>query len=186
MDPRVALTRLLSRHEPEDEKETRDLARMREHALTLADPLSPAQLPGHFTASAIVIEPSAERVCLVHHKKLLRWLQPGGHVEPSDGADLGRAALREVLEETGLAARLHERAPAPLDVDIHAIPARATAPGHDHLDVRFLVVADAAEARFDPNESLGLGWFSWAEALELAGDAALVRLLRKAERHVRY
>ncbi len=183
MDWRALLVRQLSSHRAEDDKETRDLAAMRRHALELAEPLSPSQWPAHFTASAVVVDPGGERVCLVFHKKLERWLQPGGHIEPADGADFSRAALREVLEETGLDARLHERAAAPLDVDIHFIPARGAAPGHEHLDVRFLVVAATRDARHDPAESLGLRWFGWGEALEVAGDAALVRLLEKARRH---
>lgn len=191
MDSRLALLELLANHVPFDEKEARDLASMRTYARELGDPLSPDALPGHpvgyraarhFTASALVIGPSSDHVCLVHHRKLGRWLQPGGHVEASDQADLVRTALREVREETGLEVELHATAPKPLDVDIHLIPARAAAPAHEHLDVRFLTVAASTVARFDPSESLGVRWFSWQDALREAGDEALVRLLEKGRR----
>src|SRR5436189_5409859 len=59
-------------------------------------------VPGHFTASAFVLSPDRRDLVLIHHKKLGIWVQPGGHVEPSDDDLLG-AARREVLEEVGLA-----------------------------------------------------------------------------------
>jgi 8-oxo-dGTP pyrophosphatase MutT (NUDIX family) len=185
MDVRPLLLELLARHCPEGDKEAADLARMREYARTLADPVSPDELGAHFTASAIVVDPPAEHVCFVYHKKLGRWLQPGGHVDRADQGSLVRAALREVREETGLEVKLHAVAPAPLDVDIHAIPARGAAAEHEHLDVRFLTVAATTAIAFDPDESLGVRWFTWEEALQSGCDAALARLLGKAERACR-
>jgi len=40
------------------------------------------------------------RILLHHHAKLQRWLPPGGHVELDELPD--DAAVREVLEETGV------------------------------------------------------------------------------------
>ncbi len=56
----------------------------------------------HFTASALVVDPSRARTALVHHRKLGIWVQPGGHLD-ADDASYEAAALREVREETGLA-----------------------------------------------------------------------------------
>ena len=56
-----------------------------------------------WTASVLVLG-SDRRVLLLFHAKLGVWLGPGGHVEPGESPD--RAALREVLEETGLAVTL--------------------------------------------------------------------------------
>ena len=55
--------------------------------------------PGHITCTAVVLHPDRERVLLVHHHRLQRWLLPGGHVEESD-AILADAARREAIEET--------------------------------------------------------------------------------------
>jgi 8-oxo-dGTP pyrophosphatase MutT (NUDIX family) len=185
MDSRRLLLATLASHRAEDEKEATDLANMRRYAETLGDPLSPAELPAHFTASAIVVDTARDHVCMVHHKKLERWLQPGGHVEAADHGKLELTALREVREETGLDVVLYALAPAPLDVDIHVIPARGPAAEHEHLDVRFLALATTSTTTVDPNESLGVRWFTWEEAREKASDPALVRMLAKAERHCR-
>jgi 8-oxo-dGTP pyrophosphatase MutT (NUDIX family) len=175
------LALLLSRHTPADEKETEDLARMRAYAHALLQPFSRAQAGAHFTGSAVVTDPEGARVVLVHHRKLKRWLQPGGHADPEDAGSMQRTALREAHEETGCRVFLHPRAPLPLDVDVHAIPGRQDEPGHLHLDVRFLVVAEEPEAlAHDPAESFGAQWLSWDEALARADEPPLRRLLQKA------
>ncbi len=178
---RDALLKLLAEHRPADAKEREDWERMLVFARTLEAPLSRAQPEAHFTGSAVVVDPTGERVCLVHHAKLRRWLQPGGHAEPGDGGDLRATGLREAREETGLPVRWHPAAPGALDVDVHAIPARKDEPGHLHLDVRCLVVADDPERlRADETETFGARWLSWNEALAVADEPALSRLLQKA------
>ena len=173
----------LSRAVPEDDKERADLDAMRAFARELELPFSRAQATAHFTGSAVVVDPDGTRVCLVHHAKLGRWLQPGGHADPADEGLMPQTALREAREETGMRVSLHPHAPRPLDVDVHVIPTRKTEPEHRHLDVRYLVVAENPEAlAHDPNESLGARWLSWEEALRAADEPALLRLLAKARR----
>lgn len=98
-------------------------------------------VPGHFTVSAFVID-AQQRVLLIFHPKLCRWLQPGGHIEPTD-ADPIETARREVLEETGLddLQLMHDGL---VDFDIHDIPAFGTEPAHQHYDLRFLFRADGS------------------------------------------
>lgn len=176
-----SLATLLSSHLPSDAREEADLSTMRAAWSGLSDPLSRHQPGAHFTASAVVVNPTGDAVALIHHGKLDRWLQPGGHVEPADGGSLADAALREAAEETGCSVTLHPHAPRPLDVDAHLIPARKNEDAHHHLDVRFLVVAaDPAQLSHDPAESHGIGWFGWDEALARADEEPLRRLLRKA------
>ncbi|HYV45976.1 MAG TPA: NUDIX hydrolase [Myxococcaceae bacterium] len=180
---RRALISLLDAHHPEDAQERADLEAMREAARALERPFSREQPGAHFTGSAMVVDPAGTRACLVHHAKLNRWLQPGGHADEADGGAMEVTALREAREETGLRVHLHPTAPRPLDVDAHRIPARQTEPEHRHLDVRYLVVAENPEAlAHDPNESHGARWVGWDEALALADEPALKRLLRKAKR----
>jgi len=177
----MTLIELLSTHSPVDDKERADLATMRDFATSLTEPFSRTQWPAHFTGSAVVVAPDGARVCLVLHAKLNRWLQPGGHADAADAGSMEATALREAREETGLEISLHPRAPRPLDVDVHVIPARKTEPEHRHLDVRYLAVAEHPDAlKHDPTESHGAQWLSWDDALARADEAPLRRLLEKA------
>ncbi|MBK7859279.1 MAG: NUDIX hydrolase [Archangiaceae bacterium] len=171
----------LNSHVPTDGKERADTAAMCVYAATLAEPLSRKQHPAHFTGSAVVLSPDGQRVCMILHGKLHRWLQPGGHAEAVDGGDLTATALREAREETGLEVALHPTAARPFDVDAHVIPAKGDEPKHTHLDVRFAVVAKNPDAlKHDPDESSGSKWLGFDEAIALADDPSLKRLLTKA------
>jgi 8-oxo-dGTP pyrophosphatase MutT (NUDIX family) len=89
--------------------------------------------PGHVTAAGFVASPDGSSLLLIHHTKLGKWLQPGGHVEAEDRS-LEAAARREIAEEAGVS-ELHGL--GLVDLDIHSYPARAQDPMHLHFDVRF-------------------------------------------------
>jgi 8-oxo-dGTP pyrophosphatase MutT (NUDIX family) len=112
----------------------------------------------------------------MHHRKLDRWLQPGGHADGD--VDLARVALREAQEETGVAGLCVEG--GIFDIDRHRIPARGDEPEHWHYDVRYVVRAGADE-RFTVNpESRALAWRSVAEvAADDSLDASLRRMAHK-------
>lgn len=134
-------------------------------------------LPGHVTGSALVVSRALDRVLLMHHAKLGKWLQMGGH---SDGdPDTPEVALREAREETGLS-RLVMESRVPFDIDIHAIPERGSEPEHFHYDVRYLVFGDPREALTVNSESHGLRWFRFEEAPEVTQEASMLRQFDKA------
>ena len=81
-----------------------------------------------FTVAIFIVH--ADKVLLIHHRKLDRWLSLGGHIELDE--DPEQAALREAKEESGLDVELlGERPPttgagtraliAPRFLDIHHI-----------------------------------------------------------------
>lgn len=115
--------------------------------------------PGHFTGSAWLVSRDGRRALLTHHRKLDRWLQPGGHADGD--SDLARVALREAEEESGLTGLRGEA--TIFDLDRHAIPARGSEPEHWHYDVRFVVRAGDDEAFVVGEESHDLAWRVIAE-----------------------
>ena len=124
------------------------------------DPFSRVQYaPGHITATACVAHPAEEAVLLIHHRRLDRWLLPGGHVEPED-ADAFETARREAEEETGVViapvtARL-------VGIDVHGIPSNGKEPYHLHHDLIFAFRAASAEIRVT-EETRGTVWCGAAE-----------------------
>ena len=174
------LFELLDAHAPSDADEARSLAEMRALLPQLEQPLSRHQARAHFTASALVVDLEAGRIAMLLHAKLKKWLQPGGHAESIDAGLMHRTALREAKEETGCDVRLFEPTPTLLDVDVHWIPARADEPAHQHLDLRYLVVAENPQnLTLNVDEANAVQWLSFDAALSLAEDAALRRMIRK-------
>ena len=130
--------------------------------------------PGHITASAFVVHPSEPAAALMKHRKLGRWLQPGGHVEPDD-ADIESAARREVFEEIGIS---RVTALGVADVDVHVFPERGDQPEHLHLDVRIGFVA-GSDRLADSAESDGVRWAGFDEMQQM--EESLARPARRLE-----
>jgi len=141
-------------------------------ATAAPDVFSRAHLAGHFTGSAFVVSADGRRALLLHHAKLQRWLQPGGH---ADGEiDLAAVALREAEEETGLTGLLVEA--DIFDLDRHGIPARGAEPEHQHWDVRYVVRCGGDETPRINSESRA---FAWRPIDELAGDGSVDPSIRR-------
>jgi 8-oxo-dGTP pyrophosphatase MutT (NUDIX family) len=180
----MALADDLARHAAADAEEAAHVRFILDFVGRHPEPFDRRIALGHLTGSAVVVSARGDRVLLLHHRKLQRWLQPGGHADPGETA--GEAvALREAWEETGIPGlSLHARAPRPLDVDVHAIPAFGGEPAHAHLDLRYLVVAPPADAiARSAVETSDARWFEWDELAPLDLDRGLVRALAKARRY---
>lgn len=152
-----------------------------------------------FTVAVFVVH--EDHVLLHRHKRLQRWLPPGGHIEPGELPD--EAAVRETREETGLdvelvdaplelAAASHEEveegSPArlvqPLGIQLEDI-----SPGHQHIDLIYVAkpkngaVLDLLAEEGTPDADLA--WYAADEwqpmgvSAEVRGwAAAAVRLIR--------
>lgn len=132
------------------------------------------ECPGaHLTASTIVISPDRDRVLLTLHRKLGRWLQTGGHIEPTDPS-LPEAALREAREESGLP---DVRLGPLLLLSRHQVPCGPVRPCY-HLDVQFLATADPQTAPVVSEESDDVSWFD-AERPPVS-DTSVVALIAAA------
>ena len=143
-----------------------------------ASPFSRAHfVPGHITASCFIVDPSSGRLLLHHHRRLNRWLQMGGHVEPGESAV--DAALREGREESGLA-DLALLSGGIVDVDVHEIPAGKGEPAHSHFDIRYVARTATPQAiAIDTAESNDLAWVELDRALPLMNETASWRVMMK-------
>ncbi|TWU30112.1 NUDIX hydrolase [Bythopirellula polymerisocia] len=184
---RRPLLELLDRYTARYPDETEVVARIRHFVESSPDCFERTCRPGHITGSAWILSHDGQKCLLVHHAKLDRWLQPGGH---SDGETaVEDVALREACEETGLNSLVlpHTKGElVPLDLDVHLIPARYDAAGnliedaHEHHDVRFLLLAEANQQITVSEESHDVGWFTHGEVSQLTEEESVLRMLRKA------
>ena len=133
-------------------------------------------LPGHITGSAWIVTPARDYVLLVHHAKLNRWLQPGGHADGDE--NVWRVAMREAQEETGLT-NIKTVGANPFDVDIHLIPERKDFPAHYHYDVRFLMEASREEKIIVSEESHDVKWIPLSELERYTTEQSVLRMKAK-------
>lgn len=130
---------------------------------------------GHLTGSSWVVNAARTKALLLHHRKLNRWIQPGGH---ADGEfDLLSVALKEAREESGLS-RLEPVSGEVFDLDIHEIPAFKDMPAHYHFDVRFLLVADDTEQPCRNDESNDVKWIDLADISTYTDEESVLRMAR--------
>lgn len=164
--------RIVREHRAEGPREVASKARFFEELDRLDRPCDESADLVHVTASAVVVGP---RGTILHlHRRLGRWMQPGGHVDPGEVPE--EAALREAEEETGLGLAHPPGGPCLVHLDVH--PA---AKGHTHLDLRYLLVGPDRDPAPPPGESPHVHWYEWDEAAELA-DESLQGALARARR----
>lgn len=108
------------------------------------------------------------RVLLIHHKKMNKWLPPGGHVE--SGESIYDALLREIREETqldnyvvlGNRSPVKEEGriimPAPTFMDIHAVY-----DGFAHQGLFYFIKATNDKVVLNKEEHNDIRWFTIEE-----------------------
>lgn len=167
------LRALVAAHRPGPARERRSHRAILAYLAWLPQPLDEHADPVHVTGSAIVVDDRG-RTLLHRHKRLGRWLQPGGHVDPGEAP--WDAALREAREETGIPLE-HDDHRHLLHVDVHE-----GGRGHLHLDLRWLLVGDG-DAPFAPaaGESRDLAWVPMQD-IDRWGDASVGDAVRAAVR----
>jgi len=132
----------------------------------------------HFTASAWILNKEKNKVLLLHHTKLNKWLQPGGH---ADGEmNLLKVARKEAAEESNLT-NLKLLQNQIFDIDIHVIPKRNEVIEHEHFDVRFIFTTEDEDKTQINNESKGFKWVNLAKIDQLTNEESILRMLRKSK-----
>jgi 8-oxo-dGTP pyrophosphatase MutT (NUDIX family) len=134
-------------------------------------------VPGHITASALVLDDTGDQVLLTLHPRLGRWVQLGGHCEAVD-EDIVAAALREATEESGVDGLTI--APELTAIHVHALTCSLGVPTR-HLDLQFVARAPSGARITLSDESDDLRWWP-ADALPDGADHALEYLVSRATR----
>ena len=140
---------------------------------------------GHFTASACIVNTEMNKILLMHHKKLNRWFQPGGHCDGNENC--WDVAMSEAVEETGINHLVALNDKKIFDIDIHLIPKNIKDNAHYHFDIRFLLQAQS-EVFQKNHESLQLKWFDIDSAHRLPDqedciNESILRMMLKIKDH---
>lgn len=176
---RQQLLHLLNAYQPTPEEvafKERMLAFVQEHEACFERSL----MHGHMTASAWLLSSDEQCALLMHHAKLDKWLQLGGHCDGE--SDVLAVALKEAQEESGIQNIVPVGGDI-FDIDIHLIPARKHEPEHYHYDVRFLLKVVGDEQVVQNSESKELRWLSKHDNATLALDRSVLRLWHKWMEH---
>lgn len=134
-----------------------------------------------FTASAFILHPTQPKILLLKHKKIGKWLQPGGHIELNENPL--QALHHELEEETGLAPADYEiiepaNQPQPVGGTNSVLPLPFYLNEHNfnkthkHIDMSYLARAKVIKVTDSPDGASAIGWFNSEEiqALFDAGD----------------
>lgn len=133
-------------------------------------------LIGHVTGSAWIINPTRTHALLIHHKKLDKWFQPGGHCDGDP--DVLHVALKEAEEETGLPMTVLST--DLFDVDIHWIPEKGDIPRHEHFDIRFLFEAKMTDEELGSNSEVkSIRWIKLEDVRHYNAETPIMRMVSK-------
>lgn len=133
-------------------------------------------LVGHITSSIWLLNHDKTKALLMHHTKLDKWLQLGGHCDGNP--DVLAVAIKEAQEESGIQA-IVPVSDQIFDLAIHVFPARDRFPEHLHYDVRFLLYVTSQEVIARNQESKELRWIT-KNRLQLPTDEpSVVRMFDK-------
>jgi 8-oxo-dGTP diphosphatase len=110
----------------------------------------------HYVATGYVYDKQADSFLLVLHRKLGKWLPPGGHLLEEE--EPHRGALRELYEETGLEGRILDlpgtpdvgtlavaQLAAPFCILSELIPASPKDEEHIHIDFVYALEVNLSE-----------------------------------------
>jgi 8-oxo-dGTP pyrophosphatase MutT (NUDIX family) len=129
----------------------------------------------HFTSTVFIIQD--RKVLLIYHKKFLKWMPPGGHLDPDETPP--QTAIREAKEETGLDIAIisqeevwfkHSTAESferPFHCMLAYVPPHKEQPAHYHMDLVYLAKPCGGTERQNHRETDGLRWFSLEDANQL-------------------
>lgn len=138
-----------------------------------------------YTASGFIIHPDQPKILLLKHKKIGKWLQPGGHIELDENPI--QALYHEIEEETGLKSNQYtilEPAISPKPTGTNVTNTSLPLPfyinehfwdglgPHKHVDFSYLIKSKSDALTDNPDGASAIGWFTMQDINELydSGD----------------
>ena len=157
------------------------VCRTRQFVLDHVDCFNRELMHGHVTGSAWVLNPQRTHTLMLHHRKLDRWFQPGGHADGDP--DILQVVIKEVSEESGIDVdHITLLSDELFDVDVHTIYPSEHDDRHEHFDIRFLIEIDDRLPIPGNSESHQVAWIPLYRVSHFNNMRSLHRMVRKTER----
>lgn len=134
------------------------------------------QLRKDYTASGLILNKEMNKILLIFHNKLQKWMQPGGHCEPNESPE--ETVIREVQEELGIKTSIVSNnveklilsenewaVPSPYCILHEIIPASSKDVEHLHVDFFYILEAEETEISLEDGKILDAKWFTLTEVL---------------------
>jgi len=131
---------------------------------------------GHITASAWLLSNDESQALLLHHAKLDKWFQLGGHCDGNP--DVLAVAIQETQEESGINNIVAVDTQI-FDIDIHLIPDNKREKAHFHYDIRFLLKVVGDEDVVQNRESKELRWIDKKQDGLPTNEPSVIRMFDK-------
>lgn len=174
-------------YKPKNEQEKNDKLMMLQFIDNNQDAFERTNLVGHFTSSAIIVNPERTKVLFIHHNIYNSWGWVGGH---NDGdTDFLKVSIKEAKEETGVVNI------KPYNEDIIGIDSIYVynhikngkyVSDHIHMNVTYLLVASEQETLIiKADENSGVKWFDLEEALEIIDEPRMRPIYTKYFNYVK-
>ncbi|MBM3207473.1 MAG: NUDIX domain-containing protein [Chlamydiae bacterium] len=132
----------------------------------------------HFTATTYILQEN--KTLLIFHKKIKKWLPPGGHIEENETP--AECAIREAKEETGIDVEIISQENLWLEFPnaksierpylclLENIPAHGQTPEHKHIDFIYVSRPLKTTLSATPKDHHEMRWFSIEDLLLLTPD----------------
>lgn len=171
----------IEKYVPYNAQEEADKSMMLEYLNTFEDCLTRENRFGHFTASAIVVNPTKDKVLFAYHNIYNSWAWTGGHADGEE--DLLGVALREAKEETSIE-QINPVSNEILGLEvIHVMPhikRGKFVSAHVHLNITYLLEADdTQEIHNKPDENKEVGWLPIDKLDEYVSEKAMLPIYHK-------
>ena len=128
------------------------------------------------SGSAWIFNPKNEKILLTHHKKMDKWVQPGGHAEKADLHNIQITAQRESIEESGVTdITLLTSDIFNINIDLHT----HTDTPYYLYDFCFLFSTTQEKLQPPHDESKQIKWVSNAEIVHTSEFKSIQPLSRK-------
>lgn len=173
---------IIEQYETKNEQEKRDQSLMLEQMELVGEQiLTRESETAHMTSSGVVLNPTMDKMLMIHHKLYNTWAWTGGHADGED--DPLETAIREAQEETGVEIIL------PLSTEaasIEVLPVfghqkkGAYVSTHLHFNISYILIAEESEVlQVNEEETNGVEWVSVSKIPEYSNEPFFVELYQK-------